>query len=208
MLVYHSVRKTSDTKTEKSRRRLALPQIAVTSLAAHKDRQAQAGWAAGGDYVFCGPTGARLTAKQVRTQFVKLTVCRDRRRPARWRQLGSARAAAHLCQRAERCRRGPAEHRGPRRAQQHADDPNRLPTANPADPGQGRGGHGCHLPRVTGSPGPTEGGTGVLYAPRDSRRSARRQVINQPLSCGLSCENAWIALHRALFQRWPIVCHS
>jgi integrase len=46
--VWRSVRASGDTKTEKSRRTLGLPDMAVTALLAHRDRQERERSAAGG----------------------------------------------------------------------------------------------------------------------------------------------------------------
>ena len=72
--VWRSVRSHGDTKTEKSRRTLALPQMAVGTLRAHKERQAQERLAAGGqwsehDLVFSTRTGGALDAVNVRREF-------------------------------------------------------------------------------------------------------------------------------------------
>src|SRR5262249_46600973 len=71
--VWRSVRSHGDTKTEKSRRTLALPEMAVNALRAHRERQA-ADWAAGitwndHDLVFSTRTGAALDAANVRREF-------------------------------------------------------------------------------------------------------------------------------------------
>jgi len=72
--VWRSVRAHGDTKTEKSRRTLALPQMAVLALQIHKDRQAEDRNAAGArwndhDLVFASRTGAPLDAANVRREF-------------------------------------------------------------------------------------------------------------------------------------------
>jgi integrase len=72
--VWRSVRSHGDTKTEKSRRTLALPAMAVTALRAHKERQAAERLAAGGqwsdhDLVFSTRTGGALDAANVRREF-------------------------------------------------------------------------------------------------------------------------------------------
>jgi integrase len=77
--VWRSVRLYGDTKTEKSRRTLGLPQMAVDALRAHKERQAEEQRAAGGqwdedDLVFSTRTGGALDAANVRREFK--TVCR------------------------------------------------------------------------------------------------------------------------------------
>ena len=72
--VWRSVRSHGDTKTEKSRRTLGLPQMAVDALRAHKERQAGERLAAGGqwsdhDLVFSTRTGGALDAANVRREF-------------------------------------------------------------------------------------------------------------------------------------------
>jgi integrase len=72
--VWRSVRSHGDTKTEKSRRTLALPQMAVDALRIHQKRQAEdrlaarAGWS-NQDLVFATKTGAPLDAANVRREF-------------------------------------------------------------------------------------------------------------------------------------------
>ena len=77
--VWRSVRSHGDTKTEKSRRTLALPEMAVNALRAHRERQAGDRAAAGitwsdRDLVFSTRTGATLDAANVRREF--RAVCR------------------------------------------------------------------------------------------------------------------------------------
>jgi integrase len=72
--VWRSVRSHGDTKTEKSRRTLALPQMAVDALRVQKERQAEERQAAGArcsdlDLVFATRTGAALDAANVRREF-------------------------------------------------------------------------------------------------------------------------------------------
>jgi integrase len=72
--VWRSVRSHGDTKTEKSRRTLGLPEMAVDALQAHKKRQAEERIAAGGqlsdhDLVFSTRTGGALDAANVRREF-------------------------------------------------------------------------------------------------------------------------------------------
>ena len=72
--VWRSVRVHGDTKTEKSRRTLGLPEMAVDGLRAHKKRQAGERLAAGAqwsdqDLVFCTRTGSALDAANVRREF-------------------------------------------------------------------------------------------------------------------------------------------
>jgi integrase len=72
--VWRSVRLHGDTKTEKSRRTLALPQNAVTALREHRKRQATARLAAGALWqdsglVFTTSVGTPLDASHVRRDF-------------------------------------------------------------------------------------------------------------------------------------------
>jgi integrase len=72
--VWRSVRAHGDTKTEKSRRTLALPHMAVDALRLHKERQDQDRHADGErwddqDVVFATRTGAALDAANVRREF-------------------------------------------------------------------------------------------------------------------------------------------
>ena len=72
--VWRSVRAHGDTKTEKSRRTLGLPQMAVDALKAHKVRQAEERLTAGSqwsdnDLVFSARTGGALDAANVRREF-------------------------------------------------------------------------------------------------------------------------------------------
>ncbi len=85
--VWRSVRSHGDTKTEKSRRTLALPQMAVDALRAHKKRQAEDRLAAGAawsdqDLVFSTRTGGALDAANVRREF--RAVCRAADIGASW----------------------------------------------------------------------------------------------------------------------------
>jgi integrase len=72
--VWRSVRSHGDTKTEKSRRTLGLPQMAVDALRAHKDRQVGERLVAGAQWsdhelVFATRTGGALDAANVRREF-------------------------------------------------------------------------------------------------------------------------------------------
>ena len=74
--VWRSVRSHGDTKTEKSRRTLALPEIAVNALWVHKERQAAERATAGltwgdRDLVFSTRTGAALDAANVRREITR-----------------------------------------------------------------------------------------------------------------------------------------
>jgi integrase len=81
------VRAHGDTKTEKSRRTLALPKIAVDVLRVHKERQGEERLAAGvrwsdHDLVFCTRTGAPLDAANVRREF--RAACKAAKIGERW----------------------------------------------------------------------------------------------------------------------------
>ena len=85
--VWRSVRSHGDTKTERSRRTLGLPQMAVDALRAHQGRQAAERLAAGGqwseqDLVFAARTGGALDAANVRREFK--AVCRAAGIGAHW----------------------------------------------------------------------------------------------------------------------------
>jgi integrase len=85
--VWRSVRSHGDTKTEKSRRTLALPQMAVDALRAHEKRQAEERLAAGApwsdeDLVFSTRTGGALDAANVRREF--RAVCKTAGIGASW----------------------------------------------------------------------------------------------------------------------------
>jgi integrase len=85
--VWRSVRANEDMKTEKSRRTLGLPQMAVDALLAHKERQAEERLASGAqwsdrDLVFSARTGAPLDAANVRREF--RAVCKAAGIGARW----------------------------------------------------------------------------------------------------------------------------
>ena len=85
--VWRSVRSHGDTKTEKSRRTLGLPQMAVDALRAHKDRQIGEQLAAGAqwsdhDLVFATRTGGALDAANVRREFK--AACRAAKIGERW----------------------------------------------------------------------------------------------------------------------------
>ena len=85
--VWRSVRAHGDTKTEKSRRTLALPQMAAEALRAHKEQQAADRDAASArhsehDLVFATRSGAALDAANVRREF--RTVCKAAKIGADW----------------------------------------------------------------------------------------------------------------------------
>ena len=85
--VWRSVRSHGDTKTEKSRRTLGLPQMAVDALRVHKERQAGERLAAGAqwsdhDLVFATRTGGALDAANVRREFK--AVCKTAKIGEHW----------------------------------------------------------------------------------------------------------------------------
>lgn len=85
--VWRSVRSHGDTKTEKSRRTLALPEMAVRALKAHQEQQAAQRRAtgacvAGHDLVFATSSGAALDAANVRREF--RAVCRAAKIGENW----------------------------------------------------------------------------------------------------------------------------
>ncbi|GGS80181.1 tyrosine recombinase XerC [Nonomuraea spiralis] len=74
IMVWRSVRVGGDTKTEKSRRTLALPRLCVDALRGHRERQALAKKKAGdlwqqNDLVFASKQGTELDAANVRRAF-------------------------------------------------------------------------------------------------------------------------------------------
>ena len=85
--VWRSVRSHGDTKTEKSRRTLGLPQMAVDALQTHKDRQVRERLTAGAqwsehDLVFATRAGGALDAANVRREFK--AACRAAAIGERW----------------------------------------------------------------------------------------------------------------------------
>jgi len=85
--VWRSVRAHGDTKTDKSRRTLRLPQIAAEALRVHKTRQAEERLAAGAqwsehDLVFTTRTGSALDAANVRREF--RAVCKAAKLGEHW----------------------------------------------------------------------------------------------------------------------------
>jgi integrase len=85
--VWRSVRADGDAKTEKSRRTLGLPRMAVDALREHKDRQEKERLAAGEQWseqglVFATRTGGALDAANVRREFK--AACRAAKIGERW----------------------------------------------------------------------------------------------------------------------------
>ncbi|MEV7970355.1 tyrosine-type recombinase/integrase [Sphaerisporangium sp. NPDC088356] len=88
IMVWHSVRVGGDTKTEKSRRTLALPKMCVDALRAHRESQALAREKAGklwreNDLVFATRHGTELDAGNVRRAF-RVVLKRTDLDPAEW----------------------------------------------------------------------------------------------------------------------------
>ncbi len=120
--VWRSVRSHGDTKTEKSRRTLALPEMAVNALWAHKERQvgeraaADLTWSER-DLVFSTRTGAALDAANVRREFK--AACRAANIGANW----TPRELRHFVRVADvelgGASRGDRAARGPRELQDH-----------------------------------------------------------------------------------------
>jgi len=87
MAVWRSVRAHGDTKTDKSRRTLGLPQLAADALRVHQTRQAEERLAAGAqlgehDLVFTTRTGSGLDAANIRREF--RAVCKAAKIGERW----------------------------------------------------------------------------------------------------------------------------
>ena len=85
--VWRSVRSHGDTKTEKSRRTLALPQMAVDALQAHQKGQVAERIATGPQWsehelVFATRTGATLDAANVRREFK--AICKEAKIGTHW----------------------------------------------------------------------------------------------------------------------------
>jgi integrase len=143
--VWRSVRAHGETKTERSRRTLGLPQVAVQALRAWTGSQAAERHAAGEAWqdtglVFTNHRGAALDAGNVRKMFKR--VCAEA--GARG-GLDAARAADHFRQPAQPPR---GQHRGDRparRARLHPDHRNRLPPRTAARHHHRRRDHGRAL---------------------------------------------------------------
>jgi integrase len=85
--VWRSVRADGETKTEKSRRTLGLPQMAIDALRVHKERQEKEQRAAGVEWsehglVFASRTGGALDAANVRRDFK--AACRAAKLGEQW----------------------------------------------------------------------------------------------------------------------------
>jgi len=142
--VWRSVRTHGQTKTERSRRTLGLPQVAVQALCAWSASQAGERLAAGQGWqdtglVFTNHRGAALDAGNVRKMFKRICAEAGRGR------LDAARAADHLRQPAQPPR---GQHRGdrpPRRARLHPHHRDRLPARAAAGDHHRRRDHGRAL---------------------------------------------------------------
>jgi integrase len=120
--VWRSVRSHGDTKTEKSRRTLALPEMAVNALWAHKERQAGERAAAGltwseRDLVFSTRTGAALDAANVRREFK--AACTAANIGANWTPRELRHSFVSLMSSSGGASRGDRAARGPRQLQDH-----------------------------------------------------------------------------------------
>ena len=120
--VWRSVRLHGDTKTEKSRRTLALPQSAVAALREHRKRQAEARLAAGSLWqdtglVFTSTVGTPLDASHVRRDF--RAMCKKAGIEGVWGATGTS---AHFRLGHVRVRRGRRGDPPPGRARQLSHD--------------------------------------------------------------------------------------
>ena len=172
--VWRSVRSHGDTKTEKSRRTLALPEMAVNALWAHRVRQADERAAAGltwsdHDLVFSTRTGGALDAANVRREFkAGLPGGEDRR------ALDTAGTASLLRLtdvQLRSTRRGDRPASGPL---QHQDHRSGLPARATASPDHRGRGYGQALPKLT-SPWPIE-----AQEPRPQTVISRQPNIGAP----------------------------
>ena len=129
--VWRSVRLHGDTKTEKSRRTLALPQNAVTALREHRRWQAEARLAAGPLWqdtglVFTTSVGTPLDASHVRRDFRAL--CKKAGIEGVWAPRELRHTFVSVMSVVGRGRRGD---RPPGRARQLPDDRDHLPARAP-----------------------------------------------------------------------------
>lgn len=150
--VWRSVRAHGDTKTQKSRRTLALPERAVEALRDHRGRQAEQRLLAGEVWrdhglVFCTAAGTLLAAGNVRRTFKKITNAADL--GENWTPRGAADLIRQSHVRIRRSRRG---NRPPRWAFQFAHHRGCVPARAAASGHNWRRGHGQGLLDVkTGS---------------------------------------------------------
>ena len=147
--VWRSVRSHGDTKTEKSRRTLALPEMAVNALWAHQERQAGDRASAGltwsdRDLVFSTRTGAPLDAANVRREF--RAVCTAAKIGGNWtpRELRHFRVADVQL---GRTRRGDRPASGPLEYEDHRGG---LPARATTCPDHRSRGHGQAVPKLIG----------------------------------------------------------
>ena len=207
--VWRSVRSHGDTKTEKSRRTLALPEMAVNALWAHRERQAGERAAAGltwsdRDLVFSTRTGAALDAANVRREFRAACKAAEYRRGLDTTGTASLIRVADVqlgsASRGDRAARGPLEHqdhRGclPARAAAGADHWSRshgqafqgtcVPVA--ATLATRTGCHGTILPTCRCVRGPTTGDHVVNRSISRRLRCVRRDGA----FCGYRWETRW-----------------
>ncbi len=149
IMVWRSVRAGGDTKTEKSRRTLALPKRCVDALIRHRERQIVARKAAGPrwkdhDLVFASAVGTELDAHNVRRAFRKV-LKKAGLNEKEWTPPGDAtqfRLAALRQRGADR------EHLSSGWSQQHEGDRDRLSEAASAGPRRRCRSDGRSLPAV------------------------------------------------------------
>ena len=139
--VWRSVRSHGDTKTEKSRRTLALPEMAVNALWAHREQQAGDRAAAGmtwsdRDLVFSTRTGAALDAANVRREF--RAACKAAGIGANWTPRELRHSFVSLMS-SRRTGRGDRPARGPRELQDDRGGLQARATAGPDDRGRSHG---------------------------------------------------------------------
>jgi len=133
IMVWRSIRAGGETKTRKSRRTLKLPQRCVEVLRDHEIRQEEIRHAAAStwqdnDLVFPSRVGTPADASHVRAFFPQ----GRRSGGAGSSRVDSARAAAQLRLAAFRCRCSYRAHLPSGRPQQHDDDGDDLPQADPS----------------------------------------------------------------------------
>ena len=149
--VWRSVRSHGSTKTDKSRRTLALPEMAVNALWAHQGaasrrpgRRRPYAWS-DRDLVFSTRTGAPLDAANVRREF--RAVCAAAKIGGHWtpRELRHSFVFADV--RLRRTRRGDRPASGPL---EHQDHRGGLPARAATCPDHRSRGHGQAIPKLTG----------------------------------------------------------
>ena len=143
--VWRSVRAHGDTKTERSKRTLAMPEFVADALREHRARQAAERLRAGPRWkehglVFASTTGTARSAGNVRRDFQG--IC-DRGRP--WEGVDAAGTAALVREHALGRWGGDRGHLSPSRPFQHAHDRARLPARAEACSQNRRRAHGPDL---------------------------------------------------------------